>query len=62
MRTNAEIDFEIMAFELEQAAAQIRARANHANHVFAERIETLAKEMRNEVALERHCTHLRIVR
>jgi hypothetical protein len=62
MRTNAEIDFEIMAFELEQAAAHIRARANHANHVFAERIETLAKEMRNEVALERRCTHLRIVR
>ena len=62
MPTNAAIDFEIMAFELEQAAAHIRARENHANHVFAERIETLAKEIRNEAALERRRAPLRTVR
>jgi len=61
MRSNMAIDFEFMAIELEQAAARIRMRANHANHVFAERIETLAKEMRDEAALERR-KRLRIVR
>ena len=62
MRSNMAIDFEFMAMELEQAAARIRVQATHANHVFAERIETLAKEMRDEAALERRRTQLRIVR
>jgi len=61
MRSDMAIDFEFMAMELEQAAARIRVQENHANHVFAERIEHLAKEMRDEAALERRA-RLRIVR
>jgi len=61
MRSNMAIDFEFMAIELEQAAARIRMRANDAADVFAERIETLAKEMRDEAALERR-KRLRSVR
>lgn len=62
MRSNAAIDFEVMAGELEQAAARIRARANNADHVFAQRIESLAKEMRAEAALDHRRPKLTIVR
>jgi len=43
-------DFEQMATELERIAAQIRGRSE-SNQSFADRIELLAKQMRQEVNL-----------
>lgn len=44
------LEFEQMAAELERIAAQIRGRSEF-NQAFAERIESLAKQMRQEVNL-----------
>ena len=44
------INFEQMATELERIAAQIRGRSV-SNQSFADRIELLAKQMRQEVDL-----------
>jgi len=44
------INFEQMATELERIAAQIRGRSE-SNQSFADRIELLAKQMRQEVDL-----------
>jgi truncated hemoglobin YjbI len=50
IRGMSTIDFEQIAAELERFAAQIRRRSE-LNQSFAERIESLAREMRQEVNL-----------